>query len=126
LQSQWHFLGDIQEKKAGEIEAVCYIPADSPWFEGHFPGEPILPGIALVHTVQQAILQSAQKKTEQVKLVELKRVRFVQPVRPGEKLHLNVTREETKQGGDEVVFSFKILNGENIVSSGLIIGKKMK
>lgn len=126
MKNRWNLLGDIQENEVGEIEASCFVPTDSPWFEGHFPGEPILPGIALVHTAQQAILQNAQKKNEQVKLGELRRIRFVQPVRPGEKLHLNITREETKNAGDEVIFSFKILKGENIVSSGLIIGKKIK
>jgi len=123
LKNRWNLLGDIREKKTGEIEASCFVPTDSSWFEGHFPGEPILPGIALVHTVQQAILRNAQKKNEQVKLDELRRIRFVQPVRPGETLKLNIVREDA---GDEIVCSFKILKDENIVSSGLIIGKKEK
>lgn len=123
MKNRWNLLGDIQENEVGEIEASCFVPTDSTWFEGHFPGEPILPGIALVHTVQQAILHNAQKKNEQVRLGELRRVRFVQPVRPGETLKLSIAREEA---GDEIIYSFKILKDENIVSSGLIIGKKEK
>ncbi len=123
MKNRWNLLGDIQENKVGEIEASCFVPTDSSWFEGHFPGEPILPGIALIHTVQQTILHNAQKKNEQVRLGELRKVRFVQPVRPGETLKLNIAREDA---GDEIVYSFKILKDENIVSSGLIIGKKEK
>ena len=95
---------------------------DSPWFEGHFPGEPILPGIAIVHTVEQAILKDIQKNNERVVLDELRRIRFVQPVRPGEDLKITVLREDA---GGEILFSFKVINKENIVSSGLIIGKKI-
>jgi 3-hydroxymyristoyl/3-hydroxydecanoyl-(acyl carrier protein) dehydratase len=123
LEGQWNLLGEIQSGAENEIEASCFVPADSPWFEGHFPGEPILPGIAIVHTVQQAILKDIQKKKERVFLDELRRIRFVQPVRPAEELKITVSREDT---GGEILFSFKVTNKENIACSGLIIGKKIK
>jgi len=122
LEGQWNLLGEIHSAGENEIEASCFVPVDSPWFEGHFPGEPILPGIAIVHTVEQAILKDIQKNNERVVLDELRRVRFVQPVRPGEELKITVLREDT---GGEILFSFKVINKENIVSSGLIIGKKI-
>jgi len=123
LEGQWNLLGEIHSAGENEIEASCFVPVDSPWFEGHFPGEPILPGIAIVHTVEQAILKDIQKNNERVVLDELRRIRFVQPVRPGEELKITVLREDT---GGEILFSFKVINKENIVSSGLIIGKKNK
>jgi len=122
LEGQWNLLGEIHSAGENEIEASCFVPVDSPWFEGHFPGEPILPGIAIVHTVEQAILKDIQKNNERVVLDELRRIRFVQPVRPGEELKITVLREDT---GGEILFSFKVINKENIVSSGLIIGKKI-
>lgn len=122
MEGQWNLLGEIQSGKENEIEASCFVPVDSPWFEGHFPGEPILPGIAIVHTVEQAILKDIQKNNECVVLDELRRIRFVQPVRPGEYLKITVLREDA---GGEILFSFKVINKENIVSSGLIIGKKI-
>lgn len=122
MEGQWNLLGEINSGRENEIEASCFVPADSPWFEGHFPGEPILPGIAIVHTVEQAILKDIQKNNERVVLDELRRIRFVQPVRPGEELKITVLREDT---GGEILFSFKVINKENIVCSGLIIGKKI-
>jgi 3-hydroxymyristoyl/3-hydroxydecanoyl-(acyl carrier protein) dehydratase len=98
------------------------VQADSPWFSGHFPGEPILPGIALVYIAEQAIIQYALAKGEQIQLHTLKRVRFTQPVRPGETLSLNIIGEEA---GEEILFSFKITNKENIVCSGAIVAKKI-
>jgi 3-hydroxymyristoyl/3-hydroxydecanoyl-(acyl carrier protein) dehydratase len=122
LESQWSLLKEIKVSNHNYIEALAEVPADSPWFSGHFPGEPILPGIALIYMAEQAIIQDALAKGEQVQLHTLKRVRFTQPVRPGETLSLNIIGEEA---GEEILFSFKITNKENIVCSGAIVAKKI-
>jgi 3-hydroxymyristoyl/3-hydroxydecanoyl-(acyl carrier protein) dehydratase len=122
LESQWSLLKEIKVSNHNYIEAIADVPVDSPWFSGHFPGEPILPGIALVYMAEQAIIQDALAKGEQVQLHTLKRVRFTQPVRPGETLSLNIIGEEA---GEEILFSFKITNKENIVCSGAIVAKKI-
>ena len=122
LESQWSLLKEIKVTNDNYIEALADVPADSPWFLGHFPGEPILPGIALVYIVEQAIIQDALKKGEQVQLNALKRVRFTQPVRPGETLSVSITSEEK---GEEILFSFKVANKENIVCSGSINARKI-
>jgi 3-hydroxymyristoyl/3-hydroxydecanoyl-(acyl carrier protein) dehydratase len=122
LESQWSLLKEIKVSNHNYIEALADVPADSPWFSGHFPGEPILPGIALIYMAEQAIVQDALAKGEQVQLHALKRVRFTQPVRPGETLSLNISGEEA---GEEILFSFKVTNKENIVCSGSIVAKKI-
>ena len=123
MKGQWNLLGEVKSDKPNEIEALVYVPTDSPWFVGHFPGEPILPGIALIHMAEQAIIRHTEKRSEQVKLLMLRRVRFTQPVRPGETLSLNISSEEVNE---EILFSFKVANKENIVCSGLIIAQKIK
>jgi 3-hydroxymyristoyl/3-hydroxydecanoyl-(acyl carrier protein) dehydratase len=122
LESQWSLLKEIKVSNHNYIEALADVPADSPWFSGHFPGEPILPGIALIYMAEQAIIQDALAKGEQVQLHALKRVRFTQLVRPGETLLLNISGEEA---GEEILFSFKVTNKENIVCSGAIVAKKI-
>ena len=122
LESQWSLLKEIKAVNHNYIEALANVPVDSPWFSGHFPGEPILPGIALIYMAEQAIIQDALAKDAQVQLHALKRVRFTQPVRPGETLSLNIVSEEA---GEDILFSFKITNKENIVCSGVIVAKKI-
>ena len=122
LESQWSLLKEVKVCNLNYIEALADVPADSPWFSGHFPGEPILPGIALIYMAEQAIIQDALAKGEQVQLHALKRVRFTQLVRPGETLSLNISGEEA---GEEILFSFKVTNKENIVCSGAIVAKKI-
>ena len=122
LESQWSLLKEIKVTNDNYIEALADVPADSPWFLGHFPGEPILPGIAIVYIVGQAIIQDTLKKGEQVQLRALKRVRFNQPVRPEETLLVSITCEEK---GEEVLFSFKVASQGNIVCSGSINARKI-
>ena len=123
MDNQWSLLKEVKATNNNHIEALAEVPADSPWFSGHFPGEPILPGIALVHLVKQAIAQEALKRGEQFQLHALKRVRFTQPVRPGDTLSVNISSENK---GEEVLFHFKVLCKENVVSSGMIAAKKIK
>jgi 3-hydroxyacyl-[acyl-carrier-protein] dehydratase len=123
LKDSRQLLREVNAINANEIEALAYVPTDSSWFLGHFPNEPILPGIALIHMAEQAIIQDAAAKGEEITLESLKRVRFTQPVRPGESLKVNVTREEA---GEAILFSFKVAHDENIVCSGLIAAKKKK
>ena len=122
MEDQWHLLTEVKTVEPNKIEALAHTPVDSPWFSGHFPGEPILPGIALIYMAEQAIIHDALAKGEQVQLHTLKRVRFIQPVRPGETLSLNIV---SKEAGEEILFSFKISNKENIICSGAIIAKKI-
>lgn len=120
--NQWSLIKEIKVTNSNHIEALADVPADSPWFSGHFPGEPILPGVALVSAVKQVILEEALKKGMRLELHSLRRVRFMQPVRPGDKLSISVSAEDS---GDDISFSFKIMKKEDVVSSGHITAKKI-
>jgi 3-hydroxyacyl-[acyl-carrier-protein] dehydratase len=122
LESQWSLLKEVKETDNNYIEALACVPADSPWFSGHFPGKPILPGIALIHLVKQAIILKTQKEGKQFKIHMLKRVRFMQPVWPGESLQISIKAEDADEN---VLFSFKVAKKENIVCSGVIAAEKM-
>ncbi len=121
--NHWGLLKELKRENKNHIEALAEVPVDSPWFSGHFPGEPILPGIALVHLVKETISQEAQKQGEHLQYHALRRVRFTQPVRPGEKLTVSIIDEDM---GDDVMFHFKVISEGNVVSSGMITAKKIK
>ena len=122
MEAHWQLLKEVQVKEQNRIEAEAFVPTDSLWFSGHFPGEPILPGMALVHLVWQAIVRDAEKRSEEIRLNKLKRVRFIQPVRPGENLSVIITGSEA---GDETFYSFKVISKENVICSGLIAAGKI-
>jgi 3-hydroxymyristoyl/3-hydroxydecanoyl-(acyl carrier protein) dehydratase len=121
VEDHWQLLRGVKAKEQNKIEAQAFVPPNSPWFSGHFPGEPILPGIALIHLVWQAIIRDAGERREEFRLHTLKRVRFTQPVRPGESLSIVITGGEP---GNDNLYSFKVFSGENVICSGLIAAVK--
>jgi len=121
LVNRWKLINEIKNIEPDIIEASGFVPEDCIWFTGHFPGEPILPGIALIHTVYDAIERSEQDRGQSVSLSFLKRIRFTGPVRPGDKLLLSLTR---KDGNGAVSFHFKVSVKDNIVCSGLVAASK--
>jgi 3-hydroxymyristoyl/3-hydroxydecanoyl-(acyl carrier protein) dehydratase len=81
------------------------VPADSPLFAGHFPGHPILPGIAHLSFVERAL---------GVPLTAARSVRLRRPVTPGETLDLALA------SGGEGWARFEISHQGQTVSSGSV------
>lgn len=94
--------------------AEITIPADSQWFEGHFPNDPILPGVAQLALVAELI---KQKFDPVGGLSAVKRVRFRQIVRPADRLKITITRNCNTLSG----FNFSITCQDRTVCSGLLI-----
>jgi 3-hydroxyacyl-[acyl-carrier-protein] dehydratase len=64
---------------SGECAAVFLFPPEFPGFAGHFPGNPVLPGIAQIMAVLHACGPGAPPA-----LRGIKTCKFLRPVRPGE------------------------------------------
>tara|TARA_B100000427_G_scaffold180168_1_gene149806 strand:+ start:108 stop:557 length:450 start_codon:yes stop_codon:yes gene_type:complete len=110
----------INIKKLQSATAVVNVKKDSFFVQGHFPGEPVMPGVLIVEAFGQAAAaltaSGIDKETYENKLVFLmtiEKARFRNPVMPDCKLELNI--EAIRSHGR--VWKYK---GEAFVS-----GKKM-
>lgn len=88
------------------------IAADHPAYAGHFPGQPILPGVVLLDKALHAL---AARLGRQDAAWQLKSVKFHSPVQPGESLTLHSA--ESPAGG----FRFEIRCGGRNVASGAVV-----
>ncbi len=51
---------------AERMTASAGVPGDSAWYAGHFPGNPILPGIAILALVKEAIITAELREGRRV------------------------------------------------------------
>ncbi|MBN2040518.1 MAG: hypothetical protein JW864_10770 [Spirochaetes bacterium] len=114
MNEHWHNISDIRCDSGKLFSANVVAAAYSPWFSGHFPEEPILPGIAQLSMVVDLIQKCCEKNNLSIK--KLKKIKFKSLVKPEEILHITVTLKENSQG----TYSFKIVSNGNTASAGLI------
>ncbi|MFN2454658.1 MAG: 3-hydroxyacyl-ACP dehydratase FabZ [Pyrinomonadaceae bacterium] len=78
------------------IVGIKQVTMGEPFFQGHFPGAPVMPGVLIVEALAQvgAILALREIEDRDEKLVlfsGIKEARFRKPVTPGDTLILEVT-----------------------------------
>lgn len=87
------------------------------FFQGHFPGAPIMPGVLQVGAmVQAASLLATQGQTVSLRLVVLERVKFRKPVMPGDMMGVEVKATGTDANG-ALTFEGKTTTGEDTTCS---------
>ncbi len=92
---------------ADRMTAAAVVPGDSAWYAGHFPDNPILPGIAILALVKEAIIATELREGRRVVITGMSRVRFRLPVKPNDRMTFEITREE-KRGGMAYLFSVSL------------------
>lgn len=70
------------------LTAEAEFPVDLPVFTGHFPGRPLVPGVAYIALVQAAYEQVLAQK---MRIVAVERCKWKTPTGPGERLILTAT-----------------------------------
>lgn len=66
---------------------VITVAADHPALEGHFPGNPILPGVVILAEV----LAAAEREGHAIDGCSVRSAKFLSPARPGDRLRIALT-----------------------------------
>ncbi len=114
------------------IVAEHLVSMSSPILQGHFPGNPILPGVVQVEAMAQAAVILAQRsgrfdaQTHHCYFIGIQKAKFRAPAVPGETLQLRVRAERLGRVGK---FAGECYAGEELKSSAsftAIIEPKVK
>jgi 3-hydroxymyristoyl/3-hydroxydecanoyl-(acyl carrier protein) dehydratase len=70
-----------------------HVPVDHPAFAGHFPGQPVLPGAALLALVMQALADKPALQQRLGATPQISNAKFLLPVKPGTDLRLVLTEQ---------------------------------
>jgi len=109
------------DRETKRIEAQSTVPMESPVFEGHFPGHPLVPGVLLTETMAQAsgyLVLGLMDFTHMPFLMAVDKARFRSFVGPG--TVLTVTASLEHEGSGYAVTKAKIVaEGKSICDAEL-------
>lgn len=108
------------------IRAVKNVTFNEPYFTGHFPGHPVMPGVLILEALAQAAgllafdaMGKVPDENNIYYFVGIDKARFKRPVQPGDQLLLNVSIDRVRGGihkfkgvalvGDEVACEAELM-----------------
>jgi 3-hydroxyacyl-[acyl-carrier-protein] dehydratase len=116
----------VLEIEEGEsLSAFKNVSVNEPYFQGHFPGLPIMPGVLIIESLAQAISLLAlhslgeHRNSKIFMLVGIDKARFRGQVVPGDQLLLNVSLKRNMRGIG--VYQCRALVGDNVVAEAEIM-----
>ena len=110
------------DPEARTVRADCLVPEESPIFEGHFPGHPILPGVLMIETMAQTggwLVLATLRFSHMAFLAQVKEAKMRSFVGPGQALQAEA--ELLHDGSGYAVASGRILaNGKRVADAELL------
>ena len=103
--SQSNLLYDILE--ADERSILLRMNEDHPVYQGHFPGDPITPGVLSLRMIRECLSQDAGRPLH---YAAIKTCRYVALIRPGDTLRL---QWQTTNNEDSLTVKATLSNAEN-------------
>ncbi len=119
----------VEELEPGvRCVAVKFVDPANPVFAGHFPAEPILPGVFLIEAVAQtagvmlgsAMQAAARSKRGVALLAAVNRFKFLKPVTPGQELRVE-TKKLTELGQMACIGCTVWVDGEMVANGELSV-----
>ncbi len=95
----------LEFEKDNRLLALKNVTYNEPFFNGHFPVKPVMPGVMVVEAMAQAtgLLTGASNPetvtdTSIILFVGIDKARFRKPVEPGDQLHIEVVLKTMRRG----------------------------
>jgi 3-hydroxyacyl-[acyl-carrier-protein] dehydratase len=102
---------DAQASVHGVHTVTIEVPPTHPTFAGHFPGQPLLPGVSLLAEALEAVMSEPSLREIVGTAPRIGNAKFLAPVRPGARLEVQL--EASVRG-----VRFQITEADRVVASG--------
>jgi 3-hydroxyacyl-[acyl-carrier-protein] dehydratase len=116
----------LEIEKGKRIKALKNVTINEPFFNGHFPHRPVMPGVLMLEALAQAAailsfdaMDVESDDTTVYYFAGIDGARFKRPVEPGDQLILDVTLDRMRSG----IYKFKaraLVDGELAVEAELM------
>ncbi len=119
----------ILEADKNHVKALKNVTINEPFFQGHFPGKPVMPGVLIVESMAQSAVALIVNFIENPKdylfyFMKIDKVKFRKPVVPGDTIIHEITLE--KERGTMVVIKGKSYVDGKLVCEGELTAMAVK
>lgn len=108
-----------------EVTGLKNVTINEPFFQGHFPDEPVMPGVLIIESMGQVAavllkLYTEVKENERrlVYVTSIDKVKFRRPVKPGDQLKTVATL--VKRRGNNFKFKFRATVDGDLAAEGMM------
>ena len=116
---------EIERRK--KIVAIKNVTINEPFFAGHFPGYPIMPGVLIVEAMAQAggamlLTEVEDRSNKLIVFTGIEKARFRRPVVPGDQLRIEVVMLSWREGASRIAVRMEgkaFVNGK-VVCDGTV------
>lgn len=93
----------IELEHGKRIVGIKNVTINEPFFPGHFPGHPVMPGVLIIEAMAQvagimATLASDDTKNKVTYFMSIDSAKFRKPVMPGDQLRIEINTTACKRG----------------------------
>lgn len=112
----------VEMERRKRIVAIKNVTINEPFFMGHFPGFPIMPGVLIVEAMAQAggalLLTEVEDRADKLMVFTgIEKARFRRPVVPGDQLRIEVVTLGWKEGASRIAVR---MEGKAFVNGKLV------
>ena len=104
-------MSGLRVDEGGAIRAKFSFPKEFIGFKGHFPGNPVLPGVC---EIQAALLMFEEIKNKNVRLKEIASAKFFAPVTNNQEI--NISLEEGQDKDSNIILKVRLTSDQNKVA----------
>jgi len=101
----------------------CFSP-DEPFFQGHFPGDPLVPGVILTEALAQVAGLVVARPG--LRLAAIRSMKFLAPVRPDESIELKAEQTGATRGESGALWLFSVsasVAGRPVAEGALVLAE---
>ncbi len=115
----------VEEMSPGKkITTTLYLDPKFDYFKGHFPNEPVMPGVLTIESMAQTacvlMLSEDRYRGSSTYLIGIDNVRFHKKIKPGDKITIEARMLNERQEKAIVTCEAIVHNGSDISTTGLI------
>ena len=115
------FIDEVEKLEAGlQAEARKQFGGEEPFFQGHFPGNPIVPGVLLAEAMAQTAGIAIGGPGKTFLLTAIRAMKFLRPIRPREEIYFRAKRVGETGGLVQCAVEARV-EGELVAEGQLIL-----